>query len=312
MKLSVVFFAFICLLYLSFAVAAAEFLDDEEVLTTRGKGVVTQSDFVANAEKIPAGTRQAALRNGKRLESVLYTMLLKSQLAADAREDGFDEMPIVIRRMKLAADSELADAWLQHYVSSQPAADYVQLAQEYYLLNEDKLRSSQKIDVSHILISSKSRSDEEAKELAGKVHVEILADPASFDELVSKYSEDPSALQNKGKFRQVKKGDMVAPFERVSFALQPGEISEPVKTDYGYHIIRLDAQIAPEQMSFEDVKERLVARERQRHEDRIKQDYIGGLTSLDVNLTEEALTEMVSRLIGEEMPEQEANHENSE
>jgi len=57
-------------------------------------------------------------------------------------------------------------------------------------------------------------------------------------------------------------GDMVKPFEEAAFALEPGEISEPVKTDYGYHVIRLDAYYEPTMMTFEEVKPQLVALER--------------------------------------------------
>ena len=92
---------------------------------------------------------------------------------------------------------------------------------------------------------------------------------------------------------------MVKAFEETAFALEEGQISEPVRTNYGYHIIRLDAKIAPEQMSFDEVKTQLIERERKKHEDRIMQDYIGGLTSIAVEMTEEALEEMAEIQFGE-------------
>ena len=131
----------------------------------------------------------------------------------------------------------------------------------------------------------------------------IRKNPASFDELVLTYSEDPSSTGNKGKFYKVKRGDMVTAFEEVAFALDNGEISEPVKTEYGYHIIRLDAHVPSTQMSFEEVKGPIMANERKRHGDRIKRDYLGGLSALDVEMTKEALEEMVRRQYGDDYVE---------
>lgn len=273
--------------------------EETQVLAQRGKGIVTHSMFTARADKIPATSRLLTLRDRNRLRDIINGLLVQAQLAADARDAGFDKEAIVIDRMQLAADTELAEAWLQHYLEIQPEGNYEQLALEYYQLHQENILSSPKIDVSHILVSTEERSEENAKELADSISLQLAQDPASFDQLVLEYSEDPSASSNKGKFSSVKKGDMVKPFEKVAFALEAGEISAPVRTEFGYHIIRLDAYIAPEQIDFDEVKEQLMERERKKHQDRIKMDYLGGLTSLNVEMTEEALQEMVRRQFDE-------------
>ncbi len=279
---------------------ASDTVDTSETLAQRGKGVVTQAEFAARADKIPERLRRATLRDGKRVEDVINTLLLRAQLASDAREAGFDKQPLIEMRMKLAAEAELAAAWSSHYVDTQPPADYEQLAYEYYLLNKKDILSSPKIDVSHILISKEKRSYEEAKILADSLSEQIKADPERFDSLVMEYSEDPSAASNNGRFYAVRKGDMVAAFEQTAFSLKEGEISEPVKTEYGYHIIRLDGRTEAEQMSFEQVKQKLIDRERQKHDDRVMNDYLGSLTSLEVKMTEEALLKMVKDQFGED------------
>jgi len=281
-------------------------------LAKRGNGVVTQADFAARAAKIPADAKLATLRSGNRVRDLINTLLLRSQLASDARKAGYDQDPLVQDRMKLAAEAELAEAWAQHYVEMQPAGDYEELAKEYYLLHEDEILTSPKIDVSHILISTKDRSDDEALALAETVSEQLEKDPSKFDELVKIYSEDPSAKSNNGKFTNVKKGDMVAPFEQVAFALDVGQISGPVKTQYGYHLIRLDAKIAPEKLSFEQVKPQLVEMEQKKHDDRIMQDYIGRLTSLNIEMTEEALKKMVESQFGEDYAEPQVDAQKQE
>jgi len=272
---------------------------DLDILAQRGKGVVTQEMFTARVDKIPADSREATLRNSNRLRDVVGGLLLRAQLAADAREAGFDKEKVVQDRMQLAADNELAEAWLDHYIEMQPKADFEQLAREKFILSKDNLLSSPKIDVSHILVSTKDRSDDEAKALADDIYAQLEANPDQFDALVVEYSEDPSAASNHGSFKDVEKGDMVKPFEEAAFAMQPGEISKPVKTEFGYHIIRLDAYMPPEDLEFEDVKQQLIAKERKRHAERVRTDYLQSLTSLNVDMTEAQLAEAFQRLLGD-------------
>ena len=292
--------------------AADDSGSDLDILAQRGKGVVTQDEFTARADKIPADVREPTLRNGNRLRDVINSLLLRAQLAADARDAGFEKEKIVIDRMQLAAENELAEAWLEHYVDMQPEADYEQLARENFLLTQDQAYSSPKIDVSHILVSTKERSDEDARALSEDIYKQLLTQPELFGELVTKYSEDPGAASNHGSYKGVKKGDMVKPFEEKAFALKPGEISTPVKTQYGYHVIRLDAYTAPEKLEFEDVKIALIEKERKKHAERVKRDYLETLTSLDVQMSEEQLGEMVSRQFGEKSVDQTVKEKDSE
>jgi len=276
---------------------------EEDILAQRGKGTVTQQAFAARADSIPANVRLAALQDRNRLRDVINTLLLRSQLAQDAREAGFDKEDIVKERMRLAADAELAKAWVSRYTELQPAADYEAMAREYYQLNQSKILSSDKIDVSHILVSTEDRSDDEAMELADSISRQLTENPAAFDEFVLKYSEDSSVAANKGRFYNIKKGDMQKPFERVAFTLSEGEISGPVKTRYGYHIIRLDRHPERRQLKFDEVEARLISQARSTHEERIKNDYLSSLTSLDVSMTEAALDELTKRLFGENTKE---------
>jgi len=282
---------------------AADLGTEQDILAKRGNGKVTQQAFTARADKIPTQFRRGALRNGNRLRDVINALLLQSQLAADARAVGFEKEELVRERMRLAANAELGEAWLQRYVETQPAADYEAMAREYYQLNKASMLTQEKMDVSHILISTDELSDEEALELADSLSQQLTQNPSVFDDLVLKYSDDPSAAANKGQFIGMKKGEMVKPFEDIAFNLSDGEISEPVQTKFGYHIIRMDRHIARKSVEFEDVKDRLVEDARTRHEDRIKEDYLGGLTSLNVEMSEEALEKLVIRLFGENYSE---------
>ncbi|MBA8760755.1 peptidylprolyl isomerase PrsA [Staphylococcus coagulans] len=125
------------------------------------------------------------------------------------------------------------------------------IAYQKELLN-DKVKISDKEikdntkKASHILIKVKQDkddkeglSDKDAKKKIEEIKKEIDKNPKSFDDLAKKESMDSSKDKN-GSLGYVVKGQTVKPFEKALFKLKGGEISDIVKTDYGYHIIRAD------------------------------------------------------------------------
>ncbi|WP_449125999.1 foldase protein PrsA [Staphylococcus chromogenes] len=119
------------------------------------------------------------------------------------------------------------------------------------LLNEkvdisDKEIKDNTKKASHILIKVKQDkndkeglSDKEAKKKIDEIKMQLDKNPKDFDKLAKEESMDSSKDKN-GSLGYVVKGQMVKPFEKALFKLKDGEISDVVKTDYGYHIIRAD------------------------------------------------------------------------
>ena len=148
-----------------------------------------------------------------------------------------------------------------------------------------------------ILISTGNRAEEAAETIALDIHRQLAADPGRFEELVTLHSDDPAAAPRHGQYTGVKRGDMVDSFEDAAFALEIGAISEPVLTQYGYHIIRLDALNEAGPVAFEAVRNSLIKQEQARHEKRIRVDYLNRLASVETSLTEEAMLKMLSRYV---------------
>lgn len=96
------------------------------------------------------------------------------------------------------------------------------------------------VDISHILIQVKP-SDESLQKAYQKISQirQMLLDGADFSELALKYSDDPSARNNKGDLGWVSRGNFVKEFEEAAFALKEGEISDIVQTQFGFHVIQL-------------------------------------------------------------------------
>ncbi|MCA9647804.1 MAG: peptidyl-prolyl cis-trans isomerase [Myxococcales bacterium] len=105
-------------------------------------------------------------------------------------------------------------------------------------------QGTETVTASHILIGYKGaqrakseRSKDEAKKLADKIAKEAKAKGADFGALAKKYSEGPSGPKG-GDLGPFTRGRMVKPFSDAAFALKPGDVSEPVETPFGYHIIK--------------------------------------------------------------------------
>ena len=272
---------------------------NDHFMIRRGDVMITDEEFDARMSKIPAEDRAPFLADKKRLNDLLAFMLLRKQLAAEARTNGFDDDPLVQARMRLAAEQELSEAWLEHYVDEAPDADYAAMAREYWAKNGEQYVTEPSLDVTHLLVSTKERSDEEARARAEELLEQVRANPAGFDELVMAHSEDPSVSSNRGHFENVKRGMMVRPFEQAAFQLEePGQISDLIKSPYGYHIVRLDQRHEARQLGFEEARPQIEERMRRQHRERLRNDYLAQFANQPVELREGALEEMVERYFG--------------
>jgi parvulin-like peptidyl-prolyl isomerase len=119
--------------------------------------------------------------------------------------------------------------------------------QAYYDDNAAQFETPASREVRHILVKSKARADQ--------LHAQ-LEDGADFAKLARQYSQDPASKKDGGKFN-AQQGATVAPFDKVAFDLDTGELSEPVKTQFGWHIIKVEDKRAKPIPAFDDVKDQI-------------------------------------------------------
>ncbi|MBD3767590.1 MAG: SurA N-terminal domain-containing protein, partial [Gammaproteobacteria bacterium] len=133
--------------------------------------------------------------------------------------------------------------------------------QAYYKDHPEKIQLPEKRNVRHILIMLPQEADATATEAAKKKIEGLLAQikqGADFAELAKTHSEDPGSASRGGELGFFQRGDMVPEFEAAAFALKKaGDLSEIVKTSYGYHLLQLVAVEAAKTPSFAEVKELL-------------------------------------------------------
>lgn len=124
----------------------------------------------------------------------------------------------------------------------------------YFEENKDTFTQQEQVQASHILVADEAA----AKEVKDK-----LANGGDFSELAKEYSTDTETKDAGGDLGLFGKGDMVAEFEEAAFSMELNTISEPIKTDYGYHIIKVVDKKAAAEAVYEDheaeIKETLTA-----------------------------------------------------
>ncbi|MBK5251664.1 MAG: peptidylprolyl isomerase [Peptostreptococcaceae bacterium] len=130
-------------------------------------------------------------------------------------------------------------------------------AEEYYEKNKSNFQMPESIRTKHILVDSEEAAKSIQAEIGGGL---------AFEDAATKYSKCPSK-ENGGDLGMFGRGKMVPEFEAAAFAMNVGEISQPVKTQFGYHIIKVEEKQEPSVRAYDEVKneigQRLVA-EKQR------------------------------------------------
>jgi len=135
-------------------------------------------------------------------------------------------------------------------------------AQIYYDEHPDEFRGPDERNARHILVPF-GDDENQAAELAGSLRQRLLAGE-SFSELAAQYSADTGTSGSGGDLGWLGAGDSPAvEFEDALFALAENEVSEPVRTEYGFHLIRLDGTRAGDVLDFDSVRESLLVRLRE-------------------------------------------------
>lgn len=184
------------------------------------------------------------------------------------------------------SDEAVAEAYqkdLAEYVEPEKVSiDYIELSQAkladniavtdeiieaYYAENKAQFTLPEKRQAKHILISLESDTAEgiaSAEKTVAEVQAKLAAGE-SFEDLAKTYSKDPGSAETGGDLGTFEQGMMVPEFDEAVFSMQEGQVSGPVKTEFGYHLIKLVKIVAKEAQPLADVKDE-VTKQYQMHE----------------------------------------------
>lgn len=243
-------------------------------LASNGAAKVTIADYEASILRIPENDRFGWAMNQDRINKEIENLLRIRTVAAEAKKKGLDADPALKARVQQYQEKLLAEA-LAAKVDEESIKDfeakqavYVERAREQYLVNKQQFQVPAQVKASHILIRISGRSVDEALAKAKALRARIVAGEP-FEAVAATDSDDPTARQNKGELGFFGPGQMDPAFETAAFALtKPGEISEPVRSQFGFHLIRFEERKPARQLSFEDARPELL--------EKLKTQYIEG------------------------------------
>ena len=263
-------------------VASAQNASADTVLISNSLASVTRAEYDAELLKLPIDVRAGFANNARRVNDLLARMLMQKSLAAQARAAKLDASPEASRRMQLEIDRLLAQMLIES-VEARAGAEfdanrtkYEARARELYTVDRNSFTTPEQVSATHILFDTKKRSSDEAKKLAQDTLAKIAAG-ADMGKLAKELSDDASA-QNNGALGWFAKKDMDPAFGEVAFALKnTGDVSEPVLSQFGWHIIRLDGKRPATVSTFDEARETIMAGLRKRYIDEKREEAVAAI-----------------------------------
>jgi peptidyl-prolyl cis-trans isomerase C len=229
--------------FITFFAVPALAADDDVVARVNGKDITEQDLNFAAAE---VGGQLSSFPENER-RRMLVQFVIENELMATAAEaakldeaDNFDE------RLDYHRRRALRDAYYDEKIEG---AISEKVAETIYEEQAKKMGQEKELRARHILVPTKEEAEEVKKQ---------LEEGADFAELANEKSRDPSA--ENGDLGFFGKGQMVKPFEDAVFKLEKGDISDPVETQFGWHIIEVTDERSRQVPEFDDVKEAIMGK----------------------------------------------------
>lgn len=228
----------------------------------QGAGVaLSAADISAEAQRsIPPESRKLVLEQVGNVKRLAGNLFVRRAMAAQAERDGLLQDPLVQAALQIARDKVLSDARLSQIdAANKPDEATVEAyAQAQYKADDRRFHVPEELRARHILLAVPSGKDQEVKAQADKLLADLRAG-ASFEALAKEHSADPGSAAQGGDLGFFAAGRMVPEFDKAVFALtQPGALSEPVKSQFGYHIIRLEERRGAGKRAYASVRDELI------------------------------------------------------
>ena len=242
--------------YLFLVSSSLAMAQEPAVLARQGAVVVTAQDVGAELQRVPAQSRAQVASNPAQVAQIVSNLVVRRVLAAEAGQEGLASDPAVAAALRIAQDRVLSDAYLVKFAAlNMPTTEAIDgYAHSKYQADSKRFEAPMQTRARHILVEGNTP---EARAKAEKWLADLRGG-ADFAMLAQAYSEDPGSATKDGDLGFFPEGKMVAPFDAALKELKnPGELSGVVETQFGFHIIRLEARREAGLRPYSEVQEQL-------------------------------------------------------
>ena len=206
---------------------------------------ITTGDLEQEIENLPEYLK-AMSNTPQGRQEILETMIMRELALQQATKEGLNKGAEYEQRLLALKKNLIIELYLKKKFETEVQISDAEL-KNFYNQNIEKFETGEQIRASHILV----KSEEEAKDILAKIKA-----GGNFEELAKENSADSSA-KNGGDLGWFGRNSMVPTFEKTALALKEGQISDVVKTEFGYHIIKLTGKRPAGSRSFDEVKDQI-------------------------------------------------------
>lgn len=225
--------------------AKSESKKEGQVMAEVNGGSITTGDFERELKNLPEYLKAMADTPQGRKE-MLDTMVIRELILQQASKDGLDKGQEIEAKMQDLKKRLIVESFLKKKVESESTVSDEDM-KKFYEQNKDKFKSGEQMKASHILV----KTEKEAKDVLAQIKA-----GGNFEELAKKNSVDSSSAKG-GDLGWFGKGSMVPAFEKAALELKENQVSDVVKSDFGFHIIKLTGKRAAGTRPFEEVKDQI-------------------------------------------------------
>ena len=238
-----------------FALCANVAMAQDEVLMQVHGTQVTDRDVMAELQRVPPEARAAAVAKPGTMQAILKTLMARRLLASEARTNGLVANADMQALLKINEERILSDArMLQIDAAGEPdEAALDAYARNKYQAESKAFEVPAQTHARHILLTG---DGDEPRAQAEKLLADIKGG-ASFEELAKAQSKDPGSAAKGGDLGFFAEGRMVPEFDAALKNMKPGEVSAPVKTQFGWHLIQLAERRPAGKRPYDEVRQDL-------------------------------------------------------
>jgi foldase protein PrsA len=193
----------------------------------------------------------------------------ETQIKANFPSGSWDEM----LKSRGLSEADVRSALREQIILDKALAKDVTISpaqiKDYFNKNHASFDKPETVTARHILVPNLT--------LANKVEAELKANPQSFADLAKKYSTDPGSKDKGGDLGTFRRGQMVPAFDKVAFSAPVGQISPPVKSPFGYHIIQVESRTPGQKATLASATPQITDTLRQQQEAPLIQPFLQGL-----------------------------------
>lgn len=236
----------LALLLAAFSACSDKPEDSTKALAIINGKEITASEFDLRWGQLPEFARKTyAGPDGRK--KFLEELITRELLLQEARKRGIDRDRALVERVERFKERSVLDNLMREEVDSRITVTQEEL-KAYYAANPGSFTAPDDMRASHILV----KTEEEALDVKKR-----LEQGEDFAALARKISLDLATRFKGGDLGPIKRGQMIPQFEKTLLALKVGEISHPIATPFGYHIIKLNDRTVGAPLSFEDAKDQV-------------------------------------------------------